>query len=83
MMITKEIYIEAQKYLLVLETEQAPYRAELYKRSNGEIRYVSQNHFMSLQELNQHLRGWIKSAANHLNKRLILQEIEEWDGVIE
>lgn len=82
-MITKDIYIEGQEYLLILETEQAPYKAELYKRDNGVTKYVSQNHFMGLKELNQHLRSWIASAVHSSNKDAVFQEIEEWDGVIE
>lgn len=83
MMIYKTIYVNGVECFLILETEQTPYKAELYKRENGEIKYISQNHFLSLQEISVHLRGWILSAVNKFNKETVFQAIEEWDGVIE
>ncbi|WP_040981033.1 hypothetical protein [Oceanobacillus jeddahense] len=82
-MITKDIYISGDEYLLILETDQAPYKAELYKRDNKETKYISQNHFMGAQEISAHLRGWILSAAYNFNKNNVFKSIIEWDGVIE
>ncbi|WP_368900576.1 hypothetical protein [Oceanobacillus oncorhynchi] len=83
-MITKDIYANGVKYKLVLETDKAPYRAELYKRElyRGE-EFISQNHFMSIGDVSKHLRNWILSAINQYGREEVFESIREWDGVIE
>lgn len=79
MMLNKIIYVNGVEYQLELETYGAPYKAILRK----DERFISQIHFLNMNEISKHLRSWVLSAIEKDNRKEIFQAIEQWNGVIE